>query len=762
MSNKDHRDVFISYHTQSALHVTERIANELESRNISCWYAPRDCENEWIDAIMEAIDIADIFLLILNEGSCNSEQVKNEINEAFNRYSNKLMSIIVFQIDDYPVSKTVQYLLGRIHRVNGKVPPLEDHIIELANRVEYTKKNGKNFDLSEESSFVSAYISPNVTFVGRIKELSEMREVLTNHHHISISGMGGIGKTDLIREYISRNKNEYRSVLWGTYSGGLKKLFCDDNIVNISNFFRNPADETDDSYFNRKIAFIKERGSIYDLLVIDNFNTLEDEDLNTVLSLPISIIFTTRTAQDSNGIYDLKLQCMDSDDDLFALFSRHYPRLISEEDKKIILDIIHYVKGHTLSIILIAKLMRDKRLHPDKMLEMLKEQNASGDNNKEFIYQSLISLLNFSEISDSEKKVLANLVFIPYRGVAVEEFATMCNLSSYDDIDDLVSKNWVLYDSAMDYISFHPLIAHMINKEIGTLDEYCSDFFNYLIEEKMFKAKYLDAKEKTKLLPLIERVLRYIRKDSQYYVKFYLASHAFFHAFARHLLVVKYLSLLLEDDSLSVDTKAKAHTYMADAYRCMNDIENLDKEIKLGELFNKDVIDESSKRDTAVALITLRGWYYMYINEPKKAYDAFYEQLEMRLKYYQDDLQNIGWAYHTVAYALQGQGDYQGALDNYLKAMEYFQKINMNFAVANSKKALGRLSMLLGDLNKAKQYLEEALQLFIENVGEEHNDTALTKRELVSLYRQMNINLELANKYEQELNTVLETLGYKG
>lgn len=151
---KEHRDVFISYHTNSALDLTKKIANELESIGISTWYAPRDCENQWMDAIMEAINSADIFLLILNEGSSNSEQVKNEITEAFNQFSNHKMSIVVFKIDDATVSDSVRYLTGRFHYMNGKVPPIDDRIKELVYRIEYTKKNGNLFNQSEESRFV--------------------------------------------------------------------------------------------------------------------------------------------------------------------------------------------------------------------------------------------------------------------------------------------------------------------------------------------------------------------------------------------------------------------------------------------------------------------------------------------------------------------------------------------------------------------------------------------------------------------------------
>ena len=52
------RDLFISYHTDSSKWMVEQIATVLEARGISCWYVPRDCEEAWADAILEAIDRA--------------------------------------------------------------------------------------------------------------------------------------------------------------------------------------------------------------------------------------------------------------------------------------------------------------------------------------------------------------------------------------------------------------------------------------------------------------------------------------------------------------------------------------------------------------------------------------------------------------------------------------------------------------------------------------------------------------------------------
>ena len=54
-------DVFISYHTKSARHITEAVCNELEGRKIRCWYAPRNTMDEYASSIADVINNTKIF-----------------------------------------------------------------------------------------------------------------------------------------------------------------------------------------------------------------------------------------------------------------------------------------------------------------------------------------------------------------------------------------------------------------------------------------------------------------------------------------------------------------------------------------------------------------------------------------------------------------------------------------------------------------------------------------------------------------------------
>ncbi|XP_037042106.1 uncharacterized protein LOC119078615 [Bradysia coprophila] len=64
--------------------------------------------------------------------------------------------------------------------------------------------------------------SPVIHFVGRSSELRRLEDALgitpnsssTPSHIIAVSGLGGIGKTQLVRKFIKKNRLSYRNVIW--------------------------------------------------------------------------------------------------------------------------------------------------------------------------------------------------------------------------------------------------------------------------------------------------------------------------------------------------------------------------------------------------------------------------------------------------------------------------------------------------------------------------------------------------------------------
>lgn len=130
---------------------------------------------------------------------------------------------------------------------------------------------------------------PCKTFSGREKELSALDEMLKANDKIFVYGIGGIGKSEFVKAYISLHKKEYKNILYLTYESNLRTtiagiLFKDD-----------VPQETIAARFERHSEYLKLLKSD-SLVVIDNFDILphEDEYLDELLSYSCKIVFTTR------------------------------------------------------------------------------------------------------------------------------------------------------------------------------------------------------------------------------------------------------------------------------------------------------------------------------------------------------------------------------------------------------------------------------------------------------------------------------------
>lgn len=134
-------DVFISY---SAKGRNTKIANdicaELEKNRIRCWIAPRDVRpgHPFPAQIVEAINESRVFVLVFSNDSNHSPHVLREVERAVHRG----IPIIPFRIEDFQLSKNMEYLLGATHWLDALAPPIEKHLKRLVEIVNVILKQG--------------------------------------------------------------------------------------------------------------------------------------------------------------------------------------------------------------------------------------------------------------------------------------------------------------------------------------------------------------------------------------------------------------------------------------------------------------------------------------------------------------------------------------------------------------------------------------------------------------------------------------------
>lgn len=350
----------------------------------------------------------------------------------------------------------------------------------------------------KEPYLMSSIGMPQPFFIGRDRELAQVHEIYQENDIVFMSGIGGIGKSELAKNYVKTYRNDYDSIIYTTYNGSFQGLINDDSNVHIANFSQ-CQDEKPQDYFKRKLRKLKELCDSKVLFIIDNLDNseLEDEEqkrLSDIFSIGCKFLITTRIREWGYFVYDLDV--LSEKSDLVTLFCRYFLNNtvgkefslagIADEEASAISEIINYVDGHTLSVELIARQTKAGFLTPARMLAKLKEHGLSGsgkekvnstkDNrqSKKTAFDHMNAIFDIANLSEQEKYVLANMALMPIEGISGDLFKDCCGLEDFDTVNKLVDCGWLNRED--DIIKMHPVIGEIaavrcIDKEATQCEE---------------------------------------------------------------------------------------------------------------------------------------------------------------------------------------------------------------------------------------------------------------------------------------------------
>ena len=494
-------DVFISHHTSTCLPVTQAICHSLESSGLRCWYAPRDTDQAYASSIVSAINRCSVFVLVLNYQSSVSQDVLNEINLAVERLRRgENLAILPFQISADMIGDDAKYYLGRIHWIDAVTPPMEQRIEELRMRILTILDRTPSYQPSAAAAPAAAKLKssnllPNANFVGRQAELAQIAQMMEGYNKLFLQGMGGIGKSELAKVYALKNRERYDTVLFAAYRTTLQDLLICDPAFQISTLPRACDEagrlETDEAYFGRKLRWLQENTDEKTLLIIDNFDTDADPDLESFLGGAYSVLFTTRNDFEEFGLPVLHLREMDAETEQLELFRHYFRRPVPPQQLPVVRQILSQVGGHTLAIEIIAKFMSHRRVQPDKMLSILQQEGvhamttgtvSRGFGTAQSGYDNIRQLFRLHGLTEQELYILRNLSLVPLTGLDTVVFGELCELEDYMDIDELIRRSWVRHDPMLDTIALHPLIREVVLKECDVTLESCAVMLRNLTE----------------------------------------------------------------------------------------------------------------------------------------------------------------------------------------------------------------------------------------------------------------------------------------
>jgi hypothetical protein len=114
----------------------------------------------------------------------------------------------------------------------------------------------------------------NANFVGREEDFANMQRLLDKDGRLFVTGMGGMGKTQLVLEYVCRNKGRFAKVLWVDASGPGR----DKNYISLAQYLGVQLAEggpDQDEHNIRQVRNGLEKSDVPCLLV---FDSLEEEE----------------------------------------------------------------------------------------------------------------------------------------------------------------------------------------------------------------------------------------------------------------------------------------------------------------------------------------------------------------------------------------------------------------------------------------------------------------------------------------------------
>ena len=330
--------------------------------------------------------------------------------------------------------------------------------------------------LADESKpwVYSSPVGRSTAFFGRQREMDALCDLLeqADHGTGSVYGMGGIGKSTLVRRYAADHSDDWDAILWLYDQGNLAGAFADDTLVRINTVHRLKEESTEE-YLQRKtraLSSIANEQRI--LLVIDNFEPDHLEELELFRRIGLTILLISRERLPEGMCPAMQVKEL-NEEDLACLF-RHYSHcdLREKQEQEAFRKIISRINGHTLLTELIARQIAKSYLDigtaesmvtgigladlPDEKIDYIRDQSVWRGT----LLSILDRLVEINRLREQDRVCMKMLSLFHAPGIEAGLFKELTGLTSLDFINELEASGWVMTDSRNLYL--HPMMQEYI------------------------------------------------------------------------------------------------------------------------------------------------------------------------------------------------------------------------------------------------------------------------------------------------------------
>lgn len=327
-------------------------------------------------------------------------------------------------------------------------------------------------------------------FVGRRLELEQLNVAFVQNQVVFLSGIGGIGKTEIAKRYALENRSRYNRIIFVPFNNSLFETICGDDI-RINNFSRESV-ESNQQYFERKIKAFEENVVADDLIIIDNFDVDADDYLDRLVECGACILFTTRKDY-SDEFCQIDISEMEEIDGLVSIFEHFNHNEYSNDEYDSIVKTIEYVDRHTMTVDLIAKYIRASNMLPSDFLQLMmgKEGITNTDDTcvkhrkdrksrAQSVMGHLLTLFDLYNFTDLESQLIKSLSLFGTVRISKALFLKLYNVEhAGSDLELLIKNGWI--EENNEKISLHQVILDLIYNECKPAAENCPHIIRGMI-----------------------------------------------------------------------------------------------------------------------------------------------------------------------------------------------------------------------------------------------------------------------------------------
>lgn len=331
-------------------------------------------------------------------------------------------------------------------------------------------------------------------FIGRKKELAEIREILKEQDTVFLFGMGGIGKTELAKKFASQYRSQFNRIVFLRFAGTVMETICSDELM-IAGCDPEEQEPVSD-FYNRKLACLRQNAGKDDLIILDNFDQRssshdigKDAHLNDLLNCGCKVLATTREAIWEEFAYtQVEIKPFEDAQECRALFQKNNSKEYSQEEWESVYQLFHLFERHTMTVAMLAKYLLHTGQMPSELLRQMAQkegvvsaamlpvrQRKDEIREERLVYAHLLVLFDLSGFTGMEMEIMRSLSLLgPIRikkSIFVQYFRPGSGVEGH--LGNLARHGWVEEDVKTDKISLHQIILDLAYHFLNPTSENC-------------------------------------------------------------------------------------------------------------------------------------------------------------------------------------------------------------------------------------------------------------------------------------------------